>query len=365
MYDDRSAFDPAPFEALTADDDAGTIRFRRSRDVGSVINVTFRFLRENLRELGTGFLYLIAPVAVLAAILSFVVQGRMLDAFSDLPEAAPANPFWVFENIVSPAYVLLIVLQLALSILVTTLALGYVERYRAGEAGQITPGALWAETRRHLGPVLMLGVLIGALGVLSVFLWIVPCLGILGWLVGAVYLFPVLILSFVVRVVEDDGPLNALTRAHTLIKGQWGPSFGLFFICFLIVFVAATLLSIPSSLVSFGYTFGSASAEPGAGQHVLLALGSALGVFVYALYVIPIVAAAFHYFNLVEQAEGTELHARVEAIGSGADAPGRPAERADGPPPPAADGGAPPASEERRPSGFRGGGFDDEGTRWT
>ena len=345
--------------------DLGEIRFRRERDVGDIINITFRFLRDNLRELALGMLHIVGPIALLAAVLSFFVQSQMQSSMFDITSIED-NPFGVYSSLFTPAYFGYILLLVVVQILVSAVVLGYVSLYREGRAGEITPSLLWAEASYMIWPIIALSLVVGLFAILSVVVWIVPCLGVIAWLAALVYLFPSLSMATVSRVLDVDSAVGALKRPYALVKGQWGMSFGTMAIAMIAFMAIATLLSVPGAIVGFGSAMGSLTGDdPGGGSRVLLAIGSLLSTLTYLGYTIPLVAGAFLYFNLIERKEGAGLFADIDLIDS-ASAAGKESDdlglRHPSPPSPGPD------TESRddsfreggfRGGGFRGGGFDE------
>ncbi|MCH7638010.1 MAG: hypothetical protein IH855_00885 [Bacteroidetes bacterium] len=338
-------------------DDLGEIRFRRQRDVGDIINVTFRFLRDNLREIAVGMLYIVGPVALLAAVLSFFVQSQMQASMFDFTNIEN-NPFEIYSSIFTPAYFGYILLLMVVLILVTSVVLGYISLYREGRAGEIAPSLLWAEASHMIGPIIALFLLVGLFATLSFVVWIVPCLGAIAWLAAVVYLFPSLSMATVSRVLDEDSAMGALKRPYQLVKGQWGMSFGTMAIAVIAFMAIATLLSVPGAVVGFGSAMGSLTGDdPGGGSRVLLAIGSLLSTLTYLGYTIPLVAGAFLYFNLIERKEGAGLFADIDLIDSAPTVVEEPDDlELRGPSPPGPDPGA-------RDSGFRDGGFRHGGFR--
>jgi hypothetical protein len=358
MYDDLAGSGDLLREAAPPDD-AGAIRFRRERDLGDVVNVTFRFLRDNGRELGRGFLVIVGPAALVAAFAGAWAQAQMERAFSVPP--GPSDPTAVFG---SSGYLTWLGITLLLAVLtqllIQSVVLGYVERYRRGEAGTITPARLWEATRAALVRVTTTTLILVGLLFASAFVWIVPILGFLLWFAGAVYLVPVVALLYVERVVEGDGFWDGFEATRGLVSGRWAQTFGLLFVVGLVVFGIALVLSIPSLLVGAVFSFNTLEGG-GALRLGALAVSALFGVLVYAAYAVPVAATAFQYFSLVERKEGTGLFREVNALARAPaerqEAPGAPAWRPAAEPP-AADA---PAADVPAERGFRGGGFFDEG----
>jgi hypothetical protein len=258
----------------------------------------------------------------------------------------------------------------AMQLLIQAVVLGYVERYRRGEAGAVTPEALWEAAKETFVPVLSttfiaMGLFFACGIALAFVATIVPVLGalaVLALMAGVVYLFPILTLLYVERVAERDGFWEGFETTRDYVKGHWWATFGLLVVVTLIVFGIMMVLAIPGALVQTAFGFNTLEGG-GDVEVVALAVSALLGVLVYAAYVIPITAAAFQYFSLVERKEGTGLLMRVDALRGEAEpaatasvpvASRRASEAASDAP---LSSEAPSPAERR----FRGGGFHDEG----
>lgn len=361
MIDDLS--DPGGFfDEANSSDDRGTIHFREERDVGDIINITFRFLRDNLRELAVGLLYIVGPVALMAAVLSFFVQSQMQASMFDFTNMS-GDPFEFYASIFTPAYVGYILLLLVVQILVSAVLIGYISLYREGHAGEITPGLLWAEASHMIWPIIAVSLLVGLLATLSMVVWIVPCLGALAWLAALVYLMPSLSMATISRALEEDSAMGALKRTYELVKGHWGMSFGTIAIAAIAFMAIAMLLSIPGAIVGFGSMMGTLSGDnPGGVSRLLLAVGSVLSTLTYVGYAIPIVAGTFLYYNLIERKEGVGLFADIDLIDTPPAVQEEPGDlnlrRTS---PPKSDAGQ--AEDGFRQGGFRGGGFEEGSDR--
>ena len=349
MYDDLASagdllHDPRP------PDDAGAIRFRRARDLGEVINATFRFLRETFRELGLGLVVVAGPLALIASALTVWAQGRLEQALTAGPDLT--DPLAAFD---SPAYMQWLVVTVALVLFVQLLlqsaVLGYVERYRRGGAGAIPPGELWEATKRALGPVVSTTLIVLGLALLSTVVMALPILGVLVWTAGLLYVAPIVSLHYVERVAEGDGFVEGFARTRALVRGHWWMTFGILIVAGLIGFVFSLVVAIPGGLLEAALGF-STTEGGGALRVVAVAVSALFGVLAYATVAVPTVAAAFQYFNLVERTEGGGLQAEVDRLATrrspAPDDRGGRSWRGPSEPPDAPPG-----------RGFRGGGFDE------
>ncbi len=179
-----------------------------------------------------------------------------------------------------------------------------------------------------------------------------------------VYLFPMSSVAFVVRAEEGLGIVASWKRAQALVRPEWGQSFAVIFLSWLLLFVvmlALTMATTIPQMMAGGLTGGMT--QPPLAMTVLTALVASLLVLAYT---IPFVASVFQYHTLVERASGTGFGADIAALA----APTRPPEpdptfTARPAPPATATPAAPiftahPAAPETTPdAGFRGTGFRD------
>ena len=288
MYDDLTPagdllHDPAPAH------DAGAIRFVQRRDVGDVINATFAFLRENWRELGRGLLFVVGPLALLAALASILAQLHVERAFSEVDTVPIDNPFWMLQAFLSPAYAITVLLGFLTPLAVTASTLAYIECYRQGEEGAIAPGRLWTVVRTMLVPVASVWLIFLALFILGLLIVLVPCLGALAYAAGVLYSVPIAALTLVARAYERDTFGAALQRTRELVKGNWLRSFGVVFIVGLIVAAISVVLAIPNLLVGGGFQLNTLADEISSGQRLAMAFSTLFATLAYIVaYPIPI-----------------------------------------------------------------------------
>lgn len=365
MLDDALQRGELP-EEYPSIDDRGTIKLRHVRDLGDIINVTFRFIKENFRELGKGLLYILGPLVLVGSMLSYYAQSQMVDNLFDPASFDPNNPFEIYSDLFGSAYLVAILVGFLIQILFAAVVFTYVDLYRNGEAGTITPGYLWAETRSRTLTITGLTLLLGLFGILSALIMIIPCLGALAWIVGICYILPIVWLVYPSRLLDIDSIGESFSHTRELVRGSWTPAFGAALVAGLIAITIAAVFSIPSALV--GFTSGLMSGtntEPGGVSNVFMAAGVVLGYLGYVAYAIPLVASCFQYFSLAEKAEGTGLGFQVDMIGR----KGQPADDVVSNPErkhetaPEERGSSSTSPTDSR-SGFRGGGFDEPDTRF-
>ena len=336
--------------------DDGQIRFRKIRDAGSVLNATLVFVRRNARELLTSYLALVAPVA-LAAGLALALWFRQFGDLMTNPEALVTGDVEVFGW----SYGGMLLFSLLGTALAQAAGAGYVRLYRQGEAGSITMGRLWEESRDLLLPFLGLPFLFAVVVVVSAVLNVVPCLGTIAWVGLVVWLLPYYAVTLATRALDEDSLGAAWTRARALVKGSWGFAAGALLLTFLILVVVNLALSIVLSAVLGVGLAGAVAGDPAEAMGLMGWVYAPLQVVGYALYALIMVAIFFIHGRLAEELDGTALHDDLDTLAdAGFDVPATPRSTPpDAAPPPAPPASDPPASDPPADGagGFRGGGF--------
>ena len=337
--------------------DDGQIRFRKLRDAGSVLNATLVFVRRNARELLTSYLALVAPVA-LASGLALALWFRQFGDLMADPDALLTGDIQMFGWSYAGA-VLFGLLGTALS---QAAGAGYVRLYRQGEAGAITVGRLWDESRDLLLPFLALPFIFGVVMTLAAVLVIIPCLGALAWVGFVIWLLPYYAVTMAARALDEDSLGAAWTRARGLVKGSWGFAAGSLLLTFLILVLVYLALSVVLGAVMGIGMAGAVADDPAQAMGWMGVIYAPLQVVGYALYALIMVTVFFVHGRLAEELDGTTLHEDLDELaGAGFDLPAPPRTTTPEPPPsstPPASGpptGDAPGSEDT--GGFRGGGF--------
>ncbi|MEM1093431.1 MAG: hypothetical protein AAGJ10_02420 [Bacteroidota bacterium] len=314
-----------------------TIVIRQQRSFSDVLNVTFQFIKQVFKPLAKALLFICGPVTLLVSVSTGTAQFRILFASLD-PEALATNTEAFGE--IAIAYLLIVVGSLMLAGLSAAVIFGAVRLYATEGPEAVTLEGLWRLTKatfwRMLGTVVFIGVLmfalyiallipivvvVGALAALvgsagAILGGIIGVFAVLGIVVVLLGLLVLLTLLLPIRMNEDVGVFAALGRCRALLKGQLWPSLGILLVVWIIYTALGTVLSLPPIIMAFVAGLHTVSeAEPsglmGAGLTAVTVLA---GLASLLLYAIPLVAAAFQYYNLVERKERAGLSARVAAM---------------------------------------------------
>lgn len=297
------------------------INLRKVRDVGDVLNDTFRFIRQNIRVLGKSLLFIAGPAIVLSSVPAAMLQisGFGFDP-TDPTGAAVSGP------LIGLYVVLAVVFSIAASVLSVAIVHSTVMLYQDYGPGGFEVQDVWAMTKEHFWTILLAMLLIGLIATVPILIVVIPCLGILAYMVGLVYFMVSITPLFPMLVREQIGIIDGMKRSMALVKEHWWATLGVVFVAFIIYSMLGGLFMVPYYIfffINMMHTIDATSVSPLI--HVGMVVSSAVGSLgTILLYSIPLIATALHYFNLVERKERTGLMTAIEAID-----PGSPAESDD------------------------------------
>lgn len=291
------------------------IKLRAVRDVGDVLNDTFRFARQNAGPLAKSLLFIAGPFTIPTALGSVLMQYA--NAGLD-PVSMTGGDLVSWMGTFFGAFLLVWMFGTVASALSMGVVYGAMRLYETNGPGSFDVGDLWAEAKAHfwkiLGSILLLSLFFGV-GILIV---IIPCLGIIAYVVGVVYFAVVFAIFFPMLVHEEIDVIDGIKRARFLVKEHWWETFAICLIAGIIIAILSILFSIPYYIVMG--TAGLLSLQSGPVDidgltgvlMVICGLISTLGGTL--LYGILFTATGLQYFNLVEQKERPGLMAQIDAL---------------------------------------------------
>jgi hypothetical protein len=273
--------------------DQNKIEFRKVRDFGGLLNVTFDYLKKNFKVLFKSNLLISAPAILLAGVFMGIYQSSMFN-FTDSPDLALIGiPFLIGLLFTILAYTI-----------VTIVTYSHLMVYKQSEDGIFDIEDVWQMVKKNFFLILFTGIGYTLAVGLGFILLIIP----------GVYLSITLSLIFIVRIEEDLGFFDALTRCKKLIKDNWWFTFGLILVVGIVQGFLMYALYIPGYIVMFFTAFTGYEQEPGSLNRILYILTSILSSLGTLSYMISTIAIAFHYYNLVERKEAPGLLQQIEEI---------------------------------------------------
>ncbi len=298
------------------------IDFRRVRDFGEILNVSFLFIRQHFKPMMLGMLFIAGPFVLVGS----VIPVMMLTRFSS---PASESDSWLVGLGAST------LVNMAASIVGSVMAAGVIYEYiliyfhRKGGDQAIQTADIWQAIRRDFwrifgsmtGLAIMLGVTIIGMFLVSGLLGASLGVGAIvilffGAMAASVYLLVPVTLVVIISLYERISFFDALHRAFYLVKGYWWQTFGLIFICIIIQFSVVLCCTIPFSIIGVStqlFTQMGSSME----QTVTYAIAFTIVLtLVIALsYCLFLTVSAFQYFSLVERKESVGLREKIESMG--------------------------------------------------
>lgn len=329
------------------------IELRKERSVSEVLNVSFRFVRQNAAPLAKNLYLLAGPAAVLVGIMitgwlvSFTGMMEMSQGGAvsdDLAVDAVASMFAMIGGVG--------LLSAIMSFLIMGGTVAIVKRYAEHGPGPVSVSDVWQTLRPKVGALMLCALTYFALIFFPYVIAIIPCLGALAYMIWAFYAMPTFTMVYPMQMFETVGVIESFKRARRLVKGEFWSTLGVFFLAMVITTLLQGVITIPVAIIG-GVTssLGFDSGDPGTifvvvygAVYILSTLAS---VFLYSFVLI---AVSFQYFNLVEKKEKAGLRERVEKMEQEAAAEKPAAEEfSGGPAPSTPDASATPDPESGKP----------------
>lgn len=270
------------------------IEFRKVRDFGEILSVTFEFLRQNFKALLKVLVFIAGPTVVIAGIFGGFYQSNIFSF----------DVYQSFENI--GLWFLLYVASLLISYLFIALSVyEFILIYLGKGSGDISVGEVWERMKSHLLNVT--GAYIG--------FFIIVFIAFLLLIIPGIYLSVALNFIIIVMLYEKLGFIDSLSRSMNLVSGKWWFTFGLIIVLGLIQGFISVILQMPLSIASFVMIFSAMDGSTTGGiSNIILIILSIIASFGNLFYAIVVTGTVFHYFNMVERKEATGLMDRIDSI---------------------------------------------------
>lgn len=277
------------------------IEFRKVREFGDIISDTVVFIKQNLKPLLKAYFY-ICGFFILASILSSIFMQLSIASMStgryQYEMNSPIRSLYNF-GFSYAFYVIFLVLSIV-SMHLTILC--FVALYiRKGNVAPTVP-EVWSYFKYYFWRMFGSSIAMGIFWIICIMLCIVP----------GIYVMPALVIFFPIMILENAGFSFAFERAFKLLKNEWWITFAVILVIYFIYNACAMVIQIPAIVISMASAFTHLEQPITKFYAIVTSLAQNLSqVFV----IIPVVAAALIYFNLVERKESTGLMERIDTLG--------------------------------------------------
>lgn len=277
------------------------IEFHKNRDLGDRINITFKFIKQNGKQIARTFVYFI-PVYFIASIAVGITQGSIYsDAYYGYSSGSNMGMAYIFSMIAN--LVVSVVSFIALLYVVS-----FVAEYEESEDGVVENQLVWDRVKKSFWGAVGGSIIAGLATFIGIMFCIIP--GI--WIGVSFSLF---IAAYVAeRKKEVSGTVSdCLGESFTLVKQDWFGSFGYLLIIGIIALAFYVALYIP---IAFTTMMGGLSHS----EYIVSVVVSTLAYSLYyigALFLSTMtsVATTALYYDLKERTSGFSLQKKIDSIG--------------------------------------------------
>ncbi|MBK5193326.1 MAG: hypothetical protein JJE07_08945 [Flavobacteriaceae bacterium] len=277
------------------------IQFKKQRELGEIISVTFKFLRENYKTLIKSITQVVGPTFILLiaalAYYTYTVAGSPLAAMEGKSE----------EFLIS-FFILAVTLLLFYASLYGTI-LHYIKSYIENN-GTVDEAEIKTGAQDDLGKLFMVFIISAVIVFTGLILFIIP----------GIYLMVPLSLAATVLVFNKMSLGDSISHGFSLVKDHWWTTFFSIVVIWLLVYVIGLVFQLPLIIYTFMKMFavaqeGSLADPVSYSDWVFILLNVISSVIQYLLSSIFVIALAFIYFNLNEHKNLTGTYETIDKLG--------------------------------------------------
>lgn len=278
------------------------IQFKQQREMGEIISISFKFLRDNykayfrllVKVAGPAFLLLIAAISY----YSYSTLGDPLNS-----EVFLSGGFLISFGILALTLVLYFSVVYAT---VFNLIRSYIENEGKIKEPEV---ADWAKDD--------LGKMFG----LNIISWIFIFAGMMLFLIPGIYVSVPLSIAMAALIFKQQSITESIAEGFKLVKDNWWMSFLTLVFVWIIIYIISLIFQLPLIIYTFVKAFTSVSEGSAADisemidwVYILLSIVSSLVQYIF--YSIIPIGVAFLYFHLNEKKNFTGTYERIDKLGN-------------------------------------------------
>lgn len=270
----------------------GRINFKQERDFSSLLNATFEFLKQEFKPLFKLLIIRLAPLMLLAGILSALSTDNITSNNS--------NPFAIF----SIYYFGQMIITFFLFLYMQSLVLHYIKHYNSNS---MEPREEYVNSKAmsRVFDLFKTNLLYGILVAISSILFVIP----------GIYVFVIFSLVYVIKILNDeDTPV--FKKSSDLIKDHWWETFFGLIVIVIVYYLISLVFALPSLIIYFTDLFTGASDTIVATTNnlVLDIIMNVIASIGFLSLSIMYIYLAFNYYSLMEQKEATGLLDQIDQM---------------------------------------------------
>jgi hypothetical protein len=282
---------------------AQQVEFKKVRDFGEVIGDTFLFIKQNFKPLLKTFIYFCGFFMLAGLLTAIMVQSNVFREAGAM-KIAPiyTNSYSRISDFVGQYLLLIIFIMLFCNAIYVSM-LSYVTLYI--EKGNIAPSTqeVWGYYKYYFFRVLGSSIVAGLFMVICFICCIIP----------GIYVFPAMSIFYPIIILENASLGHSFDRSFKLVKNEWWITAAILLVVWIITYFMSMVIQMPAAIIMM-FTAISHTEQPISNAYIIL---SSCGQYLsYIFFIIPIIASALIYFNLVERKESVGLMSRIERLGA-------------------------------------------------
>lgn len=278
------------------------IQFKKQRELGDILTVTFKFIRENYKPILRLMSKIVGPYFLI-----------LLAAISYYTYAVAGSPFEALNNGFTNFLIAFLILAAALLLFYAALygtILHYIKSYSLHN-GVVKEEDVKEGVRKDFFKLILLSVVSAILIIAGLMVFIVP----------GIYLIVPLSLASAVLVFKRYSVTESIGYCFELIKEHWWMTFVTLLVVWLLVYIIGLVFQMPMLIYMFIKAFtmvqeGSAANPEAFMDWPFMVLNVISSLIQYILSTITIIAVAFIYFNLNEHKNLTGTFESIENLGN-------------------------------------------------
>ncbi len=271
------------------------VNFREKREPGDIFIDSFRFLKQEYRDISRLFAIYVLPFIVAYGILQVYVQMKVIGKVDlEDPDMILSNIGAIYGNIFIIALFGVFVQSLLGGTYYTYIEY-YVKKGKGGFAfSEITP-MFFSNSLLALRANLLL--------------FLVVIFGVVMCIIPGIYFANTFSVAVMILIFEKKGIGNAFNRSWKLVNSQWWNTLLVNLVGIIVVYAVSFVFSIPSMIAGIGSSM-QAMQQGGTISYpqwywVMMGISSIVSAI---FWIIPYTFFAFQYFNLEERTKPTPPH---------------------------------------------------------
>ena len=279
------------------------IQFKKQRELGEILSVTFKFLRQNFKKAAKIFIKIVGPVFLL-----------LIAAVTYYSWSTVGTSFFMTDGIQNSDFILSFgLMMLAYILYVSTMTgtiyhiiLSYINNHGEIQASEVSKGM-----KADFGKLLLL----------TLISWIFIFAGMIAFIIPGIFIAVPLSLSTAILVFRRESVMESISSSFRLVKENWWMTFATLLCIGLIVYLISLVFQLPAIFYLFFRAFTVASETSASNPGDILGSGYIfINIFTstiqYIIYTITPIGVAFVYFNLNEKKNFTGTYETIQNLGN-------------------------------------------------